>query len=177
MTDIIEKVLNGDFNSLSILSYDTIIEETKKFFPSINSEGTFEIGISGYCDGSREGGQTYLNFKIDKSLDNDIIADDQLDYIEYMESSDIINTITLYAKTRDGDEDPYVDTMFSVLYEDRNIEKCISDIQKIFTAYMNGKHIDNTILLKLSLIVSIASCSYSELKETCIRTFLDNLGG
>lgn len=63
---IIENVLKNDIQSLNWYDHKTIINAIEKYIPSMESEGDFDICISGYEDSSREGGIRGLLFTIDK---------------------------------------------------------------------------------------------------------------
>ena len=175
---IIKEILEGNLEELSVLSYDNVINLTKRYFPSLDSEGTFEIMIYGYCDGSREGGQAFLEFEIDKSLTKDVIVDDGYDFIESVKSSNLIRAVELIAKSRSGDKDPYVnETILIESYNDnRNIIEDLKTIDTLFTEYLNDPDRDNVTLLKLSLIYSVSHSLVSNFKTTVLDTFLTNLG-
>ena len=143
----------------------------------MESEGDFDICISGYEDSSREGGFRELTFNIDKKLTLDEIIDDCNDQIEIIKSSDINRTIIMFAEDTDGSENPWIEHSLNLIFNENDINEDLKKLQAIFIEYMKNSNSDDPLFIKLSLIISIGFTKYNSFKDTVLRLFLDNLPG
>lgn len=172
---IIENVLKNDIQSLNWYAHEVIIDAIEKYIPSMDSEGDFDICISGYEDGSREGGSRGLLFTIDKKLTVDEITDDGYDCIASIKSADITRSIIMFAEDTNGNENPYIESSFCITYNHNDICEDLKNLQNIFIEYRKNCDLDDPLFIKISLIVSIAFTRYNSFKDAVIRLFLDNL--